>query len=255
MPGLLTEIKSAFGADDLYEVLDIQTTASKAEVKKAYYKLSLTVHPDRVEKNKTEATKKFQALGKVYCILSDDDKRAYYDETGMVDDEEIADTDRDWTDYWRLLFPKIDLNDIDEFEQKYKGSDEELEDIKLAYTKYEGDMGKILDSIMCATVKDEPRFRSIINDLIESGELPAFEAFINEPKEKQATRKRKAEKEEKEAKKAMQEMNGGDSLQAMILRNQKSRQEAANDFIKQMESKYCGTKPSTSVSKKSKKSK
>lgn len=71
------------------------------------------------------------------------------------------------------------------------GSDEELEDIKLAYTKYEGDMGKILDSIMCATVKDEPRFRSIINDLIESGELPAFEAFINEPKEKQATRKRK----------------------------------------------------------------
>lgn len=39
----------------------------------------------------------------------------------MVDDEEIADTDRDWTDYWRLLFPKIDLNDIDEFEQKYKG--------------------------------------------------------------------------------------------------------------------------------------
>lgn len=39
----------------------------------------------------------------------------------MVDDEEITDTDRDWADYWRLLFPKIDLNDIDEFEQKYKG--------------------------------------------------------------------------------------------------------------------------------------
>lgn len=44
---------------------------------------------------------------------------------------------------------------------------------------------------MCATAEDEPRFRSIINDLIESGELPAFEAFINEPKEKRAARKRK----------------------------------------------------------------
>ena len=52
-------------------------------------------------------------------------------------------------------------------------------------------MGKILDSVMCATAEDEPRFRSIINDLIESGELPAFEAFINEPKEKRAARKRK----------------------------------------------------------------
>jgi len=51
-------------------------------VKKAYYKLSLTVHPDRVEKNKKQATKQFQALGKVYSILSDDEKRAYYDESG-----------------------------------------------------------------------------------------------------------------------------------------------------------------------------
>ena len=53
-------------------------------VKRAYHKLSLKVHPDRVQddKKKDEATKKFQAMGKAYSILSDKEKRAIYDETG-----------------------------------------------------------------------------------------------------------------------------------------------------------------------------
>ncbi len=54
-------------------------------VKKAYYKLSLKVHPDRVEEQKKEnATEKFQTLGKVYSILSDQEKRKVYDETGIL---------------------------------------------------------------------------------------------------------------------------------------------------------------------------
>lgn len=52
-------------------------------VRKAYYKLSLKVHPDRVPADEVEqATKKFQALGKIYEVLSDDEKRAVYDEDG-----------------------------------------------------------------------------------------------------------------------------------------------------------------------------
>lgn len=52
-------------------------------VKKAYYKQSLKVHPDRVDdENKDVATEKFQTLGKVYTILSDTEKRKIYDETG-----------------------------------------------------------------------------------------------------------------------------------------------------------------------------
>ena len=56
-------------------------------VKRAYHKLSLKVHPDRVhgsKADKTEATKKFQALGKTYSILSDKEKKAVYDETGKI---------------------------------------------------------------------------------------------------------------------------------------------------------------------------
>jgi len=43
----------------------------------------LKVHPDRVPGDELEqATKKFQALGKIYEVLSDKDKRAVYDEEG-----------------------------------------------------------------------------------------------------------------------------------------------------------------------------
>ena len=53
-------------------------------VKRAYHKLSLKVHPDRVkdDKKKADATKKFQAMGKAYAVLSDKEKKAIYDETG-----------------------------------------------------------------------------------------------------------------------------------------------------------------------------
>jgi hypothetical protein len=41
-------------------------------------------HPD---KNKSaDATRKFQALGVVHAVLSDAEKRAVYDETGVIDD-------------------------------------------------------------------------------------------------------------------------------------------------------------------------
>jgi DnaJ-class molecular chaperone len=53
-------------------------------VKKAYYKQSLKVHPDRVPEDEKEvATEKFQTLGKIYSILSDQEKKKIYDETGQ----------------------------------------------------------------------------------------------------------------------------------------------------------------------------
>jgi len=42
--------------------------------------------------------------------------------TGSVDDEcLVASEDRDWYTYWRLLFAKVDENDIVNFETNYKG--------------------------------------------------------------------------------------------------------------------------------------
>lgn len=92
-------------------------------MKKAYHKLSLKVHPDRVvEDEKLEATEKFKVLGSIHAILTDQNKRAVYDETKTVDDEDSHDIEnRDWTVYWRLLFKKITDEDIKAYEKSYIG--------------------------------------------------------------------------------------------------------------------------------------
>lgn len=53
-------------------------------VKKAFFKQSLRCHPDRCveESAKKEATEKFQIISRAYAILSDEEKRKVYDETG-----------------------------------------------------------------------------------------------------------------------------------------------------------------------------
>lgn len=55
--------------------------------------------------------------------------------------------DRDWTDYWRILFKKVTVDDIIAFEKSYKGSEEESETLRSAYVDCEGDMDKILEKV------------------------------------------------------------------------------------------------------------
>lgn len=55
--------------------------------------------------------------------------------------------ERNWTEYWRLLFSKVTVNDIKTFEKTYKGSDEEIENLRSAYVDYEGDMDKIQEGV------------------------------------------------------------------------------------------------------------
>ncbi|KAH4976771.1 hypothetical protein HBI62_239330 [Parastagonospora nodorum] len=70
---------------DLYEVLGIQSSASKAEIKKAYHKAALAHHPDKVaEDQREEAEIRFKAAKQAYEILNDDEKRHLYDTHGMA---------------------------------------------------------------------------------------------------------------------------------------------------------------------------
>ncbi len=66
---------------DYYEVLGIQKTASKDEIKKAYRKLAIQYHPDKNPGDKT-AEEKFKEATEAYEILSDDQKRSIYDQYG-----------------------------------------------------------------------------------------------------------------------------------------------------------------------------
>lgn len=65
-------------AKDYYKVLGVERGASKDDIKKAFRKLAHQYHPD---KNNGD-DKKFKEVNEAYQILSDDQKRAQYDQFG-----------------------------------------------------------------------------------------------------------------------------------------------------------------------------
>ncbi|MDR1363137.1 MAG: molecular chaperone DnaJ [Spirochaetaceae bacterium] len=67
---------------DYYEVLGVQKSASKDDIKKAYRKLAVAYHPDKNPGNK-EAEEKFKEATEAYEVLSDDQKRSAYDQLGF----------------------------------------------------------------------------------------------------------------------------------------------------------------------------
>jgi len=66
---------------DYYEILTVERTASREEIKRAYRKLAVKYHPDK-NPDDPHAEEKFKELGEAYDVLADEDKRAAYDRYG-----------------------------------------------------------------------------------------------------------------------------------------------------------------------------
>ncbi len=66
---------------DYYEVLAVSRDAETGEIKKAYRKLALELHPDR-NPNNPEAEEKFKEASEAFAVLNDAEKRALYDRFG-----------------------------------------------------------------------------------------------------------------------------------------------------------------------------
>jgi molecular chaperone DnaJ len=101
---------------DYYEILGLDRSATKEDIKKAYRKLALKYHPD---KNKEKgAEEKFKEISEAYAVLYDDEKRRMYDQYGHTGiDQQYTTEDifrtADFGDIFRGM--GFDFNDI--FEQ------------------------------------------------------------------------------------------------------------------------------------------
>jgi len=70
----------AFAAKNYYKILGLKKGASQSEIKKAFRKLALELHPD---KNKApDATEKFREVAEAYEVLSNKNTKNQYDSMG-----------------------------------------------------------------------------------------------------------------------------------------------------------------------------
>jgi len=83
---------------DYYDVLSVEKNASKDEIKKAYRKLALQYHPDKNPGNK-QAEEKFKEATEAYDVLSDDQKKAAYDQFGFAGVEGMGGGGHDWSNF------------------------------------------------------------------------------------------------------------------------------------------------------------
>lgn len=234
------DLVSTFGCSNLYEILGIEKTSSSSVIKKAYYKKSLELHPDRQSEDKENFTTKFQLLHQVYTLLSDKDKRAGYDQFGTIetDDNMIDRSSDEWTSYWRELFRKVTVEDILSFEKEYKGSSEEIADIKKYYNSSKGDMDMIMESIMLVTFDEEDRIRVIIDDLIKNKEVKSYQRYVKEDLKKRKRREKRGKKEAKEAEEHKGDLAGENDLFKAIALRQEERSKNMDSFFSQLEAKY-----------------
>ena len=66
---------------DYYDILGVNKSASKDEIKKAYRTTAFKYHPDKNPGDKA-AEEKFKEASEAYSVLSDDKKKANYDQFG-----------------------------------------------------------------------------------------------------------------------------------------------------------------------------
>ena len=266
---------------DPYEVLDLEKTATADQIKSAYRKAALKNHPgwsynsiqcfmviimltmhetDKVsEEKKAKANEQFQEIAFAYAILSDPARRKRYDETGSTSESIVDSEGFNWSDYYREQFKdSISTDAIKKFAEKYKGSDEERQDILDAFELGEGDMDVVYEEVMLSDVmEDDERFRKIIEEAIEEREVPSFRAFTKESKKRREARVKKARAEAAEAEDYAKELgvhdklfnekkskkkgkdSSEDALAALISKRQADRQ--GGSFLDRLAEKYGAT--------------
>jgi DnaJ family protein C protein 9 len=169
-PTAASNVPARFAGQTAYEVLGVARTATAEELKKAYRRMALRVHPD--VNHAPSATVEFQYLSRCHEMLANPRRRARYDATGSMEDgSDGADNDDmraaaergDAYAYWRTLFPKIDLSDIEAYRAKYVGGAEEQEDVLAAWHQHKT-LRLVYESVPFADAASMPRLIALLNE-------------------------------------------------------------------------------------------
>ncbi|KAE9017843.1 hypothetical protein PR003_g14238 [Phytophthora rubi] len=75
------DVPAHLESDDYFEVLNLQRSASDADVKRAYRKLAVQWHPDK-NRSHPRAEEFFKKISEAYEVLSDREKRKIYESRG-----------------------------------------------------------------------------------------------------------------------------------------------------------------------------
>ncbi|XP_019154415.1 PREDICTED: chaperone protein dnaJ 6-like [Ipomoea nil] len=227
---------SASNGKSLYEILGVGRSASQQEIKKAYYKLALRLHPDK-NPGDEEAKEKFQQLQKVIAVLGDEEKRAIYDQTGCAEDADLAgDAIQNLKEFFQAMYKKVTEADIEEFEANYRGSDSERKDLFDLYKKCKGNMSRLFCCMLCSDPKlDSHRFKDIIDEAIAAGDLKLTKAY--EKWAKQVSEKKPPTSPLRQRQKSNK---GSEDLYAIISQRQNEQRDKTNSLFSSLASKYGG---------------
>lgn len=69
-------------SDDYYRILEVGRNASKEDIRQAYRRLALKLHPDKNPQGRDAAEARFKLVSEAYDVLSNEDKRRQYDQLG-----------------------------------------------------------------------------------------------------------------------------------------------------------------------------
>lgn len=248
---------AAFHDIDPYEVLAVANDASPIEIKKAYKRLCLKHHPDKLQQQNQHQSDAdlFPRIQLAYSVLSDPARRLRYDRTGTLA-ETIEGDDFDWKEYFDAMNNKITIEMIEEDRAKYQGSDEEKEDILKNFVYYDGDFLRLFELIphLEFTEEAEDRVFKIIQneqaanpDFMDKHATQSWEKYCKSRKTKVKLMLKKLAKEAKEAEelekkikdKGKRNLGKESDLAALIQSRQSNRMDG---LIASLESKYVDKK-------------